>query len=644
MQPETLSLLQGHKEIAVDYETTSKNNLDCRILGLALANGSGVSTFIRSKQEIAEVVQYMNENYILALIYNAPYDLGVSKSHGISLWKLFHDVFVGAKLYDERHNGYKLNQVGGRLVDPFFLDYKDQFKEYLKEKYGKEASFESCSDEEDFAKLSEYAKTDALLTLLIWKKIKPILIRDNLWNLQCLEDEVIRVLVDVHHDGIRVDREYLQKADKTLARLLLKLEAMAKEYTKDYTEEVKHSNGKRGKAREAWTTVEHVDVNIASGPQLGKVFQTLGVSSPLRTPKGSPSWSTEALAVIDHPLANLVSEYRVLKKLHTGFVVPWLEKTEKEARLHPQVHTVQAVTGRMSMSEPNLQQVPKNGTSTDEEDLIWVTQGFKDSPELYNTKKIDAAVTAISKSDEKQINVRKALTADNENFTLIKMDYVQMEVVLFAYYSKDPTMVEALSAGRDIHSEMAKQLFSEAAKLPEDSPEFKVYRKNAKSVVFGLIYGIGARTLSIQLGITEEDAKELIKLWYKRFPRTKIFIDECKNAIYERGYVTTILGRRRRLSSKESYKAVNAVIQGTAADIVKKAVVEIHKQLWPEVQIKFLVHDEVVAQVPNDYQKINELAKKMQDIMCSQADIVPPLSVDYDVGFAYAKEEKELVA
>lgn len=658
MQESTRNLLRGQRELGVDYETTGLNVFTCRILGLALANLDGGFAFIRDKREIVEVVEYMNEHGITAIMYNARYDMGVSKAKAVPAFKDFVDVYAAVKLYDERWPRYKLNNAAANiLADPFYLEYKDEFKEYLKAKYGRSASFESVQDEEDFAKLTEYACTDALATILIWQQVKPKLDAMGLLGLLDLEHQVIRVLVDVHHDGIQVDREYLKQAENTLSRLLIKLEAMAKEYTKDYTEPVEHgearfecyarladtglSKSEMWKQRKTWTTEEYVEVNIASGSQLGKVFKKLyGISSPLRTPKGQESWSSEALAAIDHPLADVVNHHRSMTKLLTAFVRPWLEKSEHDGRLHPEIDNIAATTGRMSSREPNIQQVPKFGTSVDLDDLVWVNQAAKDNPELYKAmtssdRKADSAISVLTKSAEHQINIRKALTADDENHTLICMDYSQMEVVLFAHLCKDPVLVEALTNGEDVHAEMARQLFPEAATLDADNEKFKVYRKLAKSVIFGLLYGIGPRTLSIQIGQTEAEAKSLMKQWFRKFPRTKMFMDDCFEQVEQQGFVTTIFNRRRRLTFREAYKAPNAVIQGSCADIMKGALVDIHNQLWPDVQIRFVVHDEVVAQVP--VERAEEIALKMERIMCNQLETVPPLRVDWGMGFQYSK-------
>lgn len=649
MHRDTLQVLQGQKEVAFDWETTSLSVFTCRLLGLALANADGDTTFVTSKAECIEVFNYFNEHKILALGYNIKYDLGVNKAHGIPLPELFLDVYSAVKLYDERWPRYRLSNVAAKLVDPAMGTYKDEFGEYLKEKYGKKASFESVQ-EEDLGRLSEYAETDALCTILIWKKIQPALEQWNLLDLLDLENSVVRTLVDIHYDGVTINRPYLIQARETLGKILEYIEAQSRTYTDSYTEEVEHKEG-RGKNRKVWTTVEHVDINLMSGLQVGKVMKMLGIESAVKTATGNDSWSAEALEAIDHPFAHIVNDYRSYMKLLTAFVEPWIEKSERDGRLHPEFNHIGATTGRMSCSQPNLQQMPRYGKSTDLDDLKWVSQIHKDNPELYREGLIQErragwsmtdAMSVAVKGAEDQINIRRAIVADDENHVLIKMDYQQMEVAIFTHFCQDPTMIRVINEGQDIHFEMAKEMgfdipagleWGEKAKKNE---KYILYRRLAKSVIFGLLYGIGPRTLSIQLGTGQAEAKALMNRWFERFPLTKQYIDACYRDIETKGYVQTLFGRRRRLYPSEAYKAVNAVVQGSSADVVKAAMVEIHRQLWPQAEVKIIVHDEFVVQTPKN--QVADTIQKMGSIMCN-FDVNPRLRVDYSYGYEYGSKE-----
>jgi DNA polymerase-1 len=225
---------------------------------------------------------------------------------------------------------------------------------------------------------------------------------------------------------------------------------------------------------------------------------------------------------------------------------------------------------------------------------------------------------------------------------MVKLDYQQMEVAIFAHFCQEPRMIEVIESGEDIHWEMAKEM---GFPIPNDQPwnheaksndEFVLYRRLSKSVIFGLLYGIGRRTLSLQIGKSVDEAQALMDSWFDRFPRTGRWMAETEDLIHTQGYVTTIMGRRRRLYPDEAYKAVNARIQGSCADIVKKALVRIHTDLWPDVRVKLIIHDEFACQVEigREEELMAEIESRMIDF-----DTRPKLVVSKTIGKTYGDKD-----
>ena len=390
-----------------------------------------------------------------------------------------------------------------------------------------------------------------------------------------IELPLIYVLYKMEKRGVLFDREYLEGFGRELD-----------EKSKDIEREIFEIAGE--------------EFNLNSPKQLANIlFEKLRLK-PLKRTKSGYSTDVEtltSLALEGHKIAELLLEYRKLTKLNSTFVKGILKHMDKEGRVHTTFIQTGTATGRLSSAEPNLQNLPV--------------------------------------SDEISKKIRYAVTAP-EGYTLVWADYSQIELRVLAHLSGDEKLIEAYRKGRDIHTETASHLFG----VSPDGVDEKL-RRVAKTVNFGIIYGMSPHGLSERLGIPVKEAEEYIERYFEKFPRVKDYIENTLKEAYEKGYVKTIFGRVRPLpelrSSNRNIRnfgeraAVNATIQGSAADIMKLAMVKLYKKLEKLGAYMVLqVHDEIVIEAPEE--KAEEIVKTVRETMENVIELLVPLTVDVNVG------------
>ncbi len=388
-----------------------------------------------------------------------------------------------------------------------------------------------------------------------------------------IELPLIYVLYKMEKRGVLFDREYLEGFGRELD-----------EKSKDIEREIFEIAGE--------------EFNLNSPKQLANIlFEKLRLK-PLKRTKSGYSTDVEtltSLALEGHKIAELLLEYRKLTKLNSTFVKGILKHMDKEGRVHTTFIQTGTATGRLSSAEPNLQNLPV--------------------------------------SDEISKKIRYAVTAP-EGYTLVWADYSQIELRVLAHLSEDEKLIEAYRKGRDIHTETASHLFG----VSPDGVDEKL-RRVAKTVNFGIIYGMSPHGLSERLGIPVKEAEEYIERYFEKFPRVKDYIENTLKEAYEKGYVKTIFGRVRPLpelrSSNRNIRsfgeraAVNATIQGSAADIMKLAMVKLHTKLKNAYMV-LQVHDEIVIEAPEE--KAEEIVKTVRETMENVIELLVPLTVDVNAG------------
>ncbi|WP_456342951.1 DNA polymerase I [Thermovibrio sp.] len=411
-------------------------------------------------------------------------------------------------------------------------------------------------------------------TVSLGREVEEKLKKEGLYKLyREVEEPLSYVLYRMEKRGVLFDREYLEAFGREL---------------KEEEEKLK---------KEIYEIVGEV-FNLNSPKQLAAVlFEKLGLK-PLKKTKSGYSTDVETLTTLaleGHRIAELILKYRKLSKIEGTFVKGILKHMDREGRVHTRFLQTATATGRLSSAEPNLQNLPV--------------------------------------SDEISKKVRHAVIAP-DGFNLVWADYSQVELRILAHISADERLIEAFREGKDIHSETAKHLF-EVKEIDEKM------RRVAKTVNFGIVYGMSPHGLSDRLGIPLKEAEEFIEKYFKNFPKVKEFIDSTLEEAYRKGYVRTLFGRKRPLPELRDSNyhvrsfgeraAVNAVIQGTAADVMKMAMVKLEKKLRNSGAYMVLqVHDEVVVEAPEEREK--EVRELIKEVMEGVAELSVPLEVSVESG------------
>lgn len=573
---ELLQKLMAQKSVCFDTETTDLDGVDAEIVGMSFSfeknSGYYVSTPPSQRREIVQEFKAFFENeQIEKVAHNIKYDLKIIEKYG---------VLVKGPQFDTMIAHYLITPEGKHGMDylsELYLNYRPISIETL---IGKKGKTQGSMLDVDPREITDYASEDADITFQLKQKFAAEIEKDHLKHLfHEIEMPLVGVLKEMEMEGISIDVNALKKYSIELETDIIELEKQVKEMA----------------------GVQ--DFNLDSPKQLGEVlFEHLKIDAKAKKTKtGQYSTSEDTLSKLEanHPIVRHILNYRSLRKLKSTYVDALPEMVnQKTNRVHTSYMQTVAATGRLSSNNPNLQNIPIR--------------------------------------TEKGREIRRAFIRRNENYSLMSADYSQIELRVIAAISKDENMIAAFKSGHDIHAATAAKVF-QVAKLEDVTRD---QRSAAKAVNFGIIYGQSAFGLSQNLGISRTEAKEIIDSYWLQYPGIKKYLSDSVEFARQHGYVETIMKRRRYLADIQSANAIvrgfaernaiNAPIQGSAADIVKIAMINVHREMKKHnVQSKMLlqVHDELVFDVLNSEKDIMEKIVKEQ--MENAVSIGVPLEVDY---------------
>lgn len=539
--------LKASSEFAFDTETTGLDIISAQLVGMSFATVPFKAWYvpipanqIEANQIVSEFKEILEDTEKPKIGQNIKFDLLMLRNYGINLKGFLFDTMLAHYLLEpeQRHN---LNHLSEHL-----LGYQPiEIEELIGKKSASQISMRSVPID----KISIYASEDADLAFQLKEVLQKRLLEENLLDLyKTLEAPLIEVLAEMEKTGVSINTQALNEFAKSLNKDLILLD-----------DEIKSISGVP-------------DLNISSPKQLGEVlFEKLKIATDVKRTK-TKQYATgeeELLKYKDkHPIVDKILEFRMLKKLLSTYVesLPSLVNS-KTGKIHASFNQAVASTGRLSSNNPNLQNIPIR--------------------------------------DEKGREIRKAFVPSSNDFVILSADYSQIELRLMAHVSADPSLLEAFHNGEDIHSATASKIF----KVPLNEVT-REQRGKAKTANFGMIYGISAFGLSQRLSIPRTEAKELIDGYFGTYKGVKEYMDSCIKNARDKGWVETIFGRKRYLSDINSNNgtvrglaernAINAPIQGSAADIIKVAMIRIHQEFTQKnLRSKMIiqVHDELVFDV-----------------------------------------------
>ena len=579
-----LSRLQVAQQFSFDTETTSLNIMDAKIVGVSFAVEAGKAAYIPSGHDYMGAPEQLPIEWVLQELksiledadkikigQNLKYDRSVLLNYGIELRGIKFDTML---------ESYVWNSIGSRhnmdALAQNYLDYKTVTFEELAGKGVKQLAFNQLKIED----AGHYAAEDADITLRLHEFFWPQL--ENIPSLkkvlETIEMPLVPVLSHIERNGALVDANLLGKHSIELGDRLTQLERKAYEIA--------------GK-----------EFNLSSPKQLGVIlFEQQKLPIIKKTPTGTPSTAEEVLQelALDYPLPKVLMEYRGLAKLKSTYTdkLP-LEINKRTGRIHTSYHQAVAATGRLSSQDPNLQNIP-------------------------------------IKSEEGR-RIRQAFIAP-QGYTLIAADYSQIELRIMAHLSDDPSLLTAFELGLDVHRATAAEVFG--VNLDSVTSEM---RRSAKAINFGLIYGMSAFGLAKQLRIGRNEAQQYIDRYFERYPGVQRYMNETRALAHEQGFVETIFGRRlylpdinaknKNLQMGAERTAINAPMQGTAADIIKLAMIGVDNWLLGsnlDAKLIMQVHDELVLEVAES--EVEQVRTGVIARMSAAAQLKVPLLVEAGTG------------
>lgn len=575
-----LQNLQKQPSVCFDTETTGLDALHAELVGISFSyeKGKGYYVPFPENQEEAQLLidkfrPFFENETIEKIGQNLKYDLKILSNYGVTVKGKLFDTMIAHYLInpDMRHNMDILAET--------YLKYSPKSIETLIGKKGKnQISMRDVALEE----IKEYAAEDADVTLQLKEIFTTELDKTETKKLfDEIEIPLVSVLAAMETEGIRLDVEFLSAMSKEMDVEIKSLE-----------QKIYETAGEK--------------FNLASPKQLGDILfdkMKIGGAKQKKTKTGQYATGEEVLTYLanDNPIVKEILDWRQMVKLQSTYILALPEQVDKKTlRVHTDYMQTVAATGRLSSNNPNLQNIPIR--------------------------------------TERGRQIRKAFVARDENHTLISADYSQIELRIIAALSGEENMIAAFRNGEDIHKATAAKVFD--VPLEEVSRE---QRSNAKTVNFGIIYGVSAFGLSNQTSLSRSESAALIEAYYKTYPRLKSYISEQIEFAREKGYVQTILGRRRYLKdinsanavvrSAAERNAVNAPIQGSAADVIKIAMINIHKKLKEEnwkSKMLLQVHDELVFDVHND--ELEKIQPMIKHEMENAFKMAVPLEVELGMG------------
>ncbi len=574
-----LKNLLKQTSVCFDTETTSLNPLEAKLVGIAFSWETGKGFYLPLPEADAEaqgIIEklraFFESEEIEKIGQNLKYDIKVLAKYNVE---------VKGPLFDTMIAHYLINPDMRHSMDVLAETYLNYTPQSITELIGKKGKNQGNMRDVSLEMQTEYAVEDADITLQLKQHFAPELKEANTEKLfHDIEIPLVRVLADMELEGINLDEKFLQSLSADLEKDI-----------KDLEENIYREAGE--------------EFNIGSPKQLGiLLFEKLElVKKPKKTKTGQYSTGEDVLAVLanDHEIVRCVLDYRGLVKLKNTYIDALPTQVEKTTgRVHTDYMQTVAATGRLSSNNPNLQNIPIR--------------------------------------TERGRQVRKAFVPRDENYVLLAADYSQIELRIIAALSKEENMIKAFQSGEDIHASTAARVFN----VPLEEVT-RAQRSNAKTVNFGIIYGVSAFGLSNQTDLSRGESKELIDTYYATYPQLRQYMNDQIDFARENGYVQTVLGRRRYLKDINSQNqvvrgaaernAVNAPIQGSAADIIKIAMINIHKKLKEgnyKTKMLLQVHDELVFDAHKD--ELDEMKKMIKTEMENAFKLDVPLDVELGVG------------
>ena len=574
--------LKQAKLFALDTETDNLDYMAANLVGISFALENGEAAYLPLQLDYLGAPKTLEKTTALSLLkpvlenpaiqkvgQNFKYDLTIFARNGID---------VQGVAFDTMLESYVLNSTGRHNMDDLakrYLGHQTISFEEIAGKGKNQLTFNQIPLEQ----AAEYAAEDADVTMklqqVLWEKLSKEPTLEKLFKE--MELPLLGVLSRMERRGVLIDSDALFLQSNEIANRLSELEEQA-------------------------YVLAGQPFNLASTKQLQEIlFDKLGLPVIQKTPKGAPSTNEEVLEELafSHELPKVLVEHRGLSKLKSTYTDKLPQMVNPQTgRVHTSYHQAVTATGRLSSSDPNLQNIPIR--------------------------------------NEEGRRIRQAFIA-REGFTVVAADYSQIELRIMAHLSQDQGLINAFTQGKDIHRSTAAEIFGVA--LDEVTSE---QRRNAKAINFGLIYGMSAFGLSRQLGIGRADAQSYMDLYFKRYPGVQTFMHDIREKAKAQGYVETLFGRRLYLPDINSSNgmrrkaaervAINAPMQGTAADIIKRAMIQLDQTLQndPDIAMIMQVHDELVFEVRSE--KVAFYSELIKTHMESAADLVVPLIVEVGQG------------
>ncbi|WP_337841667.1 DNA polymerase I [Rheinheimera sp.] len=579
-----LQRLQQAGLVALDTETTSLDYMVAELVGMSFAFAPGDACYLPLAHDYVGAPEQLNRAHVLSALkpwlenakaakvgQNLKYDMSVLARYGIELQGIQFDTMLESYVFNSTGSRHDMDSLALK-----YLGHKTISFEEIAGKGAKQLTFNQIAIEQATA----YAAEDADITLRLHQTLWPQLAEntDQAKVLTEIEVPLLSVLSRMERQGVRIDPQLLRQQSQQLAERIAELEQQAYQLA--------------GK-----------EFNLASPKQLQEIlFEQMGLPVIKKTPGGTPSTAEEVLVELahDYEFPKLIMEHRGLSKLKSTYTdkLP-LSVNAETGRVHTSYHQAVAATGRLSSTEPNLQNIP-------------------------------------IRSEEGR-RIRQAFIA-RDGYTILAIDYSQIELRIMAHLSRDQALLNAFAQGKDIHRATAAEVFG--VSLADVSSE---QRRRAKAVNFGLIYGMSAFGLARQLDISRSEAQQYVDLYFERFPGVLDYMERTRAQAHDKGYVETLFGRRlylpeinaQNMARKKAAEraAINAPMQGTAADIIKRAMIQVDlwlQQQQPHAVMIMQVHDELVFEVKTE--QLQPITAELVKLMESAASLDVPLLAEAGFG------------
>ena len=569
---------------AFDTETTSLDYMQAEIVGISFAVAAGKAAYVPMKHDYEGAPEQLDRTEVLEKLrpllegdkrnlvgQHIKYDINVLANHGIELVNVAHDTMLQSYVLDSTATRHDMDSLAKKYLNVDTIKFDAVAGKGKAQKTFNQIEIETAS---------HYAAEDADITLrlheVLWPKLSAEPALAELYKE--IEIPALHVLSRIERTGVRIDDAMLEKQGSKIAATITEVKAAAFE-----------DAGR--------------EFNLGSPKQIGEIFFEEKQFPIIRkTPKGQPSTAEDVLEqlAMDYPLPKLILQHRGLTKLMSTYIekLP-LQINPDSGRVHTSYNQAVASTGRLSSTDPNLQNIPV-------------------------------------RTDEGR-RIREAFIAE-KGYRLLAADYSQIELRIMAHLSEDDGLLNAFEKGLDVHKATAAEVFGVPLEAVESDQ-----RRSAKAINFGLIYGMSAFGLAKQLDIPRGEAQQYINLYFERYPGVKRYMDETRALAKEQGYVETVFGRRlylpdinARNAQMRNYAertAINAPMQGTAADIIKRAMIKVNEWLVKDsidAQIIMQVHDELVLEVKAG--ELDAVGEKVRELMTASATLKVPLEVDVGIG------------